>query len=73
MVARSLSKDWMNSRKPLSDVDSVYDMLINDESPVEIHTPTPSFNFGSAAFSTRIKKSYYQKVKFEQNKKSPLV
>lgn len=38
-----------------------------------IHTPTPSFNYDSAAFSIGVQKLYGQRVNFEENKKSPQV
>ncbi|XP_019236900.1 PREDICTED: uncharacterized protein LOC109217124 [Nicotiana attenuata] len=38
--------------KPLPDVDSVYTMLVNDESQFTVQTAIPSFNTDSVAFST---------------------
>lgn len=59
--------------KPLSDVDIVYDKLINDESQDEIHNPTSSFNSDSATFSTRVQKPHSQKLTLNKTKRSPLV
>ncbi|XP_019230034.1 PREDICTED: uncharacterized protein LOC109211000 [Nicotiana attenuata] len=43
--------------KPLPDVDSVYTMLVNDESQSTVQTAIPSFNSNSVAFSTDTVKS----------------
>jgi len=64
--------------KPLDDVDTAYSMLINDESQLEAHTVTPSFNTDAASFSAGVHRTPYpprpqypQKVNFD-NKRNNL-
>lgn len=48
--------------KPLPIIDSVYAMLIEDESQAEVQTSAPSFSSVSASFSTTVQKPYGQSL-----------
>ncbi|XP_075104231.1 uncharacterized protein LOC107811066 [Nicotiana tabacum] len=56
--------------KPLPDVDSVYSMLINDESESGIQAHVPSLNSDFLAFYAGVQKPYSQRVNFDSQKAS---
>ncbi|XP_060201819.1 uncharacterized protein LOC132630248 [Lycium barbarum] len=56
--------------KPLSDLDSVYSMLIHDEQQSELQASLPSFASESASFSVRAQR-YPQKVNFDKRPNFP--
>ncbi|XP_016510401.2 uncharacterized protein LOC107827725 [Nicotiana tabacum] len=55
--------------KPMPDIDSVYAMLIEDESQVEVQPATPSFSSDSSSFSTGVQKPYTSRVNFDASNK----
>nr|XP_009798056.1 PREDICTED: uncharacterized protein LOC104244342 [Nicotiana sylvestris] len=54
--------------KLLSNIDSVYAMLIEAESQVEVQPSNSTFNSDSASFFSSIQKSYPMRVHFESSK-----
>ncbi|XP_019224674.1 PREDICTED: uncharacterized protein LOC109206313 [Nicotiana attenuata] len=56
--------------KPLPDVDSVYSILVNDESQSSVQANVPSLNSDSTAFSAGVQKSYSQRVNFDTQRAS---
>ncbi|XP_009758717.1 uncharacterized protein [Nicotiana sylvestris] len=54
--------------KPLPDIDSVYAMLIEDESQVEVQPSNPTFNSDLTSFFSGVQKPYPMRVNFESSK-----
>ncbi|XP_019257643.1 PREDICTED: uncharacterized protein LOC109235846 [Nicotiana attenuata] len=78
-----LNENYSNVRrnilmmKPLPDIDTVYAILIEDESQTDAKTSVPSFSSESASFSTAVQKPistgvqkpYSQRVNFDPSRK----
>ncbi|XP_019241551.1 PREDICTED: uncharacterized protein LOC109221526 [Nicotiana attenuata] len=63
-------KEKHTMMKPLPDVDSVYSMLVNDESQSSVQSNVSSLNSDSTAFSAGVQKPYSQRVNFDSQRAS---